>query len=561
MVAWADVLRWNPAMIGQVADSLNTACARLIAVNDDVESMARFPGWTGDASVAAASRGNSLISTLEQTVAEASAVRRAAHEVQIAVERLTTYALETVELAARNSLLISAEGAVSISPPMGPPPPPDVVATRQRLQVEVADRVQQILRRAVDVDADFAAIMMRAVRGEITEQGVSTLAQAADIGAAQSGLSIIGPPEHGTPDQNKAWWDSLSDTAKVAILRDNPDLVRNLDGIPVIDRDAANRAVLHREIDKLQSEATQLARANPNDPHSPNQSDWPGKEHLDQITGQLNALHGIQDRLDHPAPGKPQAFLIGLDTSGDGKAIVSSGNPDTAANVATYVPGTGSELAKISGDIDRSDRMVGAAKEAGSPSTAVVTWLGYDAPNGLTNAGSESYADDGKGALGSFQDGLRASHQGDMPSHNTVLGHSYGTTVVGHAARDGGLNADELAFVASPGVGVDNASQLHLDGVNQADIGQHVHSTVAEHDMIKVTNLEIGEYEGDSVDIALGPDPATTEFGGQVFTSDPGAEGPWYADGLSSEAHSEYWNSRSKSLDNMGRIIAGKPTY
>jgi hypothetical protein len=283
--------------------------------------------------------------------------------------------------------------------------------------------------------------------------------------------------------------------------------------------------------------------------------------HADQITGQLNALHGIESRLDHPGPAQQQAFLIGLDISGDGRAIVSSGNPDTAADVATYVPGTGSELAKIGGDMDRSDRMVDAAAQAGSPSTAVVTWLGYDAPNGLINAGSESYADDGKGALGSFQDGLRASHQGDVPSHNTVLGHSYGTTVVGHAARDGGLNADELVFVASPGVGVDNAGGLHLDGVNQADIGRHVHSTVAEHDMIKVTNIEVGEYEGDSVDIALGPDPATTEFGGQVFTSDPGTPGPPYAGGLSTEAHSEYWNPKSKSLDNIGRIIAGAPTY
>lgn len=164
---------------------------------------------------------------------------------------------------------------------------------------------------------------------------MGTLAQAADVGAAQSGLSIIGPPEHGTPDQNKAWWDSLSDTAKVAILRDNPDLVRNLDGIPVIDRDAANRAVLQREIDKLQAEASQLARANPNDPRSPNQGDWPGKERLDQITCQLNALHGIENRLDHPGPAQQQAFLVGLDISGDGKAIVSSGNPDTAADVAT----------------------------------------------------------------------------------------------------------------------------------------------------------------------------------------------------------------------------------
>jgi hypothetical protein len=561
MVSWGDVRRWDPAAIGGVADALNDRCTRLVSANDDVEGMARFDGWTGHAAVAASTRGNSLVSTLEQLVAEASAVRRGAHEVQIAVDRLAAMVSETDELANRYGWTIGGSGVIAAVPTSGPPDPPDVVAIRMRVKAELADRVEQVLRRAVDVDADFAAIMMRAVRGEITEQGAGTLAQAADAGAAQSGLSIIGPPEHGTPDQNKAWWDSLSDTAKVAILRDNPDLVRNLDGIPVVDRDAANRAVLQREIDKLQSEATQLARANPNDPRSLNQSDWAGKERLDQIAGQLNALHGIQNRLDHPEPGKPQAFLIGLDTTGDGKAIVSSGNPDTAANVATYVPGTGSELAKIGGDIDRSDRMMFAAGRAGSPSTAVVTWLGYDAPNGLVNAGSESYADDGKGALGTFQDGLRASHQGDVPSHNTVLGHSYGTTVVGHAARDGGLNADELVFVASPGVGVDNASGLHLNGVDQAAIGQHVHSTVAEHDMINVTNLQVGEYEGDSVDIALGPDPATTEFGGQVFTSDPGTEGPWYAGGLSTEAHSEYWNPNTKSLDNMGRIIAGKPTH
>ena len=213
----------------------------------------------------------------------------------------------------------------------------------------------------------------------------------------------------------------------------------------------------------------------------------PGKERLDRINAELNGLHAIENRLNAPDQGRHQAFLIGLDINGNGKAVVSSGNPDTAANVATYVPGTGSELAKISGDMDRSDRMVNAAGRAGSPSTAVVTWIGYDAPPGITDAGSESYADNGKGGLSSFQDGLRATHQGELPSHNTVLGHSYGTTVVGHAARDGGLNADDLVFVASPGVGVNTANQLHLDGVDQAQIGQHVHSTVAEHDMINVT--------------------------------------------------------------------------
>ncbi|WP_239154134.1 alpha/beta hydrolase [Amycolatopsis sp. FDAARGOS 1241] len=91
---------------------------------------------------------------------------------------------------------------------------------------------------------------------------------------------------------------------------------------------------------------------------------------------------------------------------------------------------------------------------AGSPAPSVNTWVGYDAPGELWDAASESYADNGKAGLSRFEDGLRASHGGSQ-SHNTMLGHSYGTTVVGHAARDGGLNADDLVFVASPGAGVD----------------------------------------------------------------------------------------------------------
>ncbi|WP_037304334.1 alpha/beta hydrolase [Amycolatopsis orientalis] len=508
MLTWGDVRRWDPAAIGAVADALNDGCVRIIAANDDVEAMARFTGWTGDAATAASVRCGSLTSTLDRLVAGASAVRRGAHEVQLALDRIVAFVRETDELASRNGLSIGSGGEIISS---GGPAEPRVMA-------ELADRIEQILRRATDVDADFAAIMRRALRGEFTEQGAGTLAQAADAGVAQSGLSIIGPPENGTPGDTKAWWDSLSDTAKVALLQRNPDLVGNLDGVPAADRDAANRAVLARELARLHG-----------DPRR---------------TG----LEAIERRLAQP---EPRAFLLGLDTSGDGKAIVSAGNPDTAVNVATYVPGTGSELAKIGGDLNRSDKMWASATTAGSPSTAVITWLGYDAPDGITDAANEKYADGGKAALAGFQDGLRETHQGP-PSHNTVLGHSYGTTVVGHAARDGGLAADELAFVASPGVGAHDVSQLHLDGVDPGEIGGHVHATVAEHDMINLANLEIAGY-----DPVLGQDPTDAEFGARVFTSAPGTD-DWT--GYSKEAHSEYWEDNNPSLRNLGLIIAGKPT-
>ncbi|HEY2763441.1 MAG TPA: alpha/beta hydrolase [Pseudonocardiaceae bacterium] len=76
-----------------------------------------------------------------------------------------------------------------------------------------------------------------------------------------------------------------------------------------------------------------------------------------------------------------------------------------------------------------------------------------------------------------FQDGLRATHQGP-PSHNTVLGHSYGSTVVGYAARDHRIVADDVIFVGSPGVGVEHATDLHLPP-------SHVWSSHAANDLVR----------------------------------------------------------------------------
>ncbi|MFL6140674.1 MAG: alpha/beta hydrolase [Labedaea sp.] len=213
--------------------------------------------------------------------------------------------------------------------------------------------------------------------------------------------------------------------------------------------------------------------------------------------------------------------------------------------MATYVPGTGANLSTVGGDVRRSDLMLEAATTAGSSSTAVITWLGYDAPQSIApDAALEGYADGAKKDLDRFQDSLRATHEG-IPSHNTVLGHSYGTTVIGHAARDEGLNADELVFVASPGVGVSNADQLNFPT-------EHIHATVAQHDIIQVTNIP-GPYD------VHGPDPTGSQFGADVFASNPGTEGSPYLEGISEAAHSQYWDYRNPALDNMGRIIAGLP--
>lgn len=196
------------------------------------------------------------------------------------------------------------------------------------------------------------------------------------------------------------------------------------------------------------------------------------------------------------------------------------------------------------------------AKFAGAEKPSVIAWFGYDAPQALPSATERSYADNAAPALDRFQDGLRASHDGS-PSYNTVLGHSYGTTVVGDAASHGRtLNADAVVFAASPGTTVEHASDLSLAGVSHDDVGLHVFATKAANDPVPLyADTRIGGYLTGLSD--FGRDPTDHDFGGQVFASDPGSSGPWYTFGYDPAAHSQYWDPGSKSLQGMGEIIAG----
>lgn len=74
---------------------------------------------------------------------------------------------------------------------------------------------------------------------------------------------------------------------------------------------------------------------------------------------------------------------------------------------------------------------------------------------------TEARATEGGAQFSDAITGLRASHPGpDNAAHLTVIGHSYGSTTVAHAATDGGMEVDNIVLVGSPGAG---------GGVNHAD--------------------------------------------------------------------------------------------
>lgn len=174
---------------------------------------------------------------------------------------------------------------------------------------------------------------------------------------------------------------------------------------------------------------------------------------------------------------------------------------------------------------------------------SVTTWMDYDRPmNVVTDAPSTSYAHNGAQSLDDFQSGMRASHDDARfgQSTNTVIGHSYGSTLVGAAGLDGHhLDANNVVAVGSPGILAGHANDLNLDP------GAHVFATRAENDIIGATTYA-----------TLGPDPMSSNFGGIPFEAAPGPAGPF---GLPSiDAHSSYWDPGNPALNNLGRIIAGR---
>ncbi|MFI1524472.1 alpha/beta hydrolase, partial [Kitasatospora cineracea] len=332
--------------------------------------------------------------------------------------------------------------------------------------------------------------------------------------AKDLGLATPYIPENKDPKQSAEWWKSLTPEQQQSCIALHPEEIGRLDGLPSTVRDQANRLVLEQQLDALKAGDARGSGMTADEYHQRESGLRALKEKLDQRDG-TDEQH--------------QLLLLGLDPTGDGKAVVSTGNPDTADHTAVLVPGTGTTVKEMPGQIDRIDRLQDSAEEAAPPGQkiAVVSWLGYDAPEISGSVMTPGRAEDGAEDMRRFTSGLRVS-EGGHRSHLTVIGHSYGTTAVGAAAAGGqGLQADDIVAIASPGMTTDNAAQLHIDP-------NHVWAGTADDDNI-----------GLAADLTLGWDPTNGNFGGRTLKID-------------TSGHSGYWDLRSESLANQGKIIAGR---
>jgi hypothetical protein len=279
-----------------------------------------------------------------------------------------------------------------------------------------------------------------------------------------------------------AWWRSLTDEERRTVIRDRPEWVGSRDGVPAQARHEANLALL------AQAEAAARERS-----RAAQRSTGIGyateRRRADEHVAALEAVRDVLGRRD----GGERRLLL-IDTSGlDVKAVVAVGDVDRAEHVVTFVGGlstmVGTDLRRYDDTFVRM-RAESRALAAGQD-VAIVTWMGYDAPQVREivtsidrNVVNAKLARDNAAALADFATGVEAAR--DRPAHQTVWAHSYGAVLAGFASLRTSA-VDDVAVFGAPGLPFSDVSRTSLKpgslnvlgavGDDVFDYGWAVHGT------------------------------------------------------------------------------------
>ncbi|ORB50482.1 alpha/beta hydrolase [Mycolicibacterium rhodesiae] len=523
----ADIERWDPEAVREV---FHAASARSGAATDAArasEQLPAFESWGGVSADAARDAIHKTRVDLDAHAREALAVAQAAQKAAQDIEKVKIELRELKDDARSQGLDVDPASNTVVKGP-------GFKGTAADLAAKIADlqtRLNAILAEANGVDAELAAAINMA-DGKLP------------IPDAQP--TPPPPPESTPPEDVKKWWDSLTPEQQQAELRDNPPYMGNLNGIPVEARDQANQTAMRTDIENIQEAASRHGVS------AQDVLDDPFRYGCtpDDVTRYTNAVKVEQALEDDQLATGAQTFLQVYQPTkfdGQGRAAIAIGNPDKAANTTVVVPGTSHSVTEgwLSAS-DATNLYNEAVKADPTRSASVVAWMGYDAPNSLTDpqVAQTSLAHQGGALLAADVNGLNVTH-GPGSSHMTVMGHSYGSTTVADAAAGYGMHTNDVILIGSPGTDMaKSAADFHLAP------GGHVFVGAASTDPVtQLGGLPQVHIPGTGVNLALGTDPAMDGFGSTRFK----AEVP----GWTINDHSHYFERGTESLFSMADIVSG----
>ncbi|MDX3384632.1 alpha/beta hydrolase [Streptomyces niveiscabiei] len=585
----------KPAEYAQAADSYRSTSDIASAAKDRIESQiaaAMRNALKGDAANAAISQLTELGKNFHYVQVEcglvAAALEAFSYEMEAAKRKLDT-ALADAKAA---NLTVNADGSVTY-PPGGPKGEdgktpqggtaggfldPTAAAIgrsaanfdpnpHHRAAQDCADLIAAALQEATEADTKWAP-KLRALKADddLTVSDSDWADTSSDGKGVQSAGkeyldSLPQPPKDNDPKANAQWWKGLTPEERADYLAFHPKAVGEMDGLPAEVRDEANRTVLDEIRGQYRMELASIPAEPTNKYTYITSGGYPSRVYTDEwmawdekygarkgeIEKVLVGADKIQERFDRTGEGGlPEAYLLGFDPKGegDGRVILANGNPDTADHTAIYVPGTGTNIEGTDGGIKRSEAMWRESQHlVPGQSVSSIYWFDYDAPDSIPQATDGVRAENAGPRLEDFLQGTQTAQGGPDASHTTVIGHSYGSTVIGETAKHHHIPADDIIALGSPGMQVEHARDLGVGA-------DHVWAEGADWSMDDAAVRHGGRLVG------LGDwwaNPTDESFGANVMQSDTG--------GFFS-GHSSYWDydeeQASTSLKNQAAVIAGR---
>jgi len=550
MVTWSDIQRWNPSALTSAGSSLRSLRTTLLTTCQDAEAAERAVLSRGLTVTQAREVLRGLTKKHTRLVNEVSELMMATVEAADGVGDVQTLVLECTQYAQTHpELTLNADGSVDypkrdvtmgdLTDSRGPSGDACHAALTERDANELKSLVTKALARAVEVDEAYGKRLDALTNGTYTCVETSTTHSPGLPNQPQAGWS---------PTQVAFWWASLTQAEKQAIITEHPEWIGNLDGIDMASRSQANLnrlsvelAAAQAEYDKFVKDRDELLRKNID-------QKYPEEEQMEKAKNKLDDLQKIQDNLT----AHPDRSLLVLDISGPKRvrAAVAIGDVDTADHVATFVPGMGTnpadKLDEYTGNVQRLKKRMEVYGK--NDTSATIAWLGYDAPPGFLEPGWGDVAEvdlarDGAERLSSFVEGINASRavSGASEPHQTVLGHSYGSTTAGFAAdhvRAGVI--DDLVLFGSPGAGVHDVREYNLPP------GHVYASAVDSHDIV----------QGMGTDEDFGVDPMDLDGVTHISGDVPEPDGCGWMFSPTGR-HGTYMNEGSEALEDMARVAVG----
>ncbi|WNG85524.1 alpha/beta hydrolase [Mycobacterium sp. ITM-2016-00317] len=445
--------RWRPEALLGLSAGCDDAARTLTALVDDAAAEAERSRdhWTGAAADAARERAQQISAVAAEVARRLVTASVAARDGAEQITAARAHLLDEVERARRDGLDVADDGSVTVaSAPSSllvllaggqEAVAVDMLEVRAR---EMSARIGEALRRLGAADADaaddiaaalavFAAPVLERPAAPVLERPAAPVLErpAATVPAGAwpvRAADVVDAWPSMSQDRIAAQVAAMTPEQRQRLLADFPEQVGNTDGIPWDMRAAANR---------LNIAAAILAETG---------SDGPSRD-------RIAFYRGLLGEIDDPAGrGRITRTIVAFDP---GRASLVELNGDLAAarSLAVLVPGVNTTIEGSAANTATAQRFVAAT----GGDVAVITYLGGPFPqvhnpaDVVFDAADPRYALEMAPRLVAFSEDVdRQVPDGVLV---TVMGHSYGGSIVG-TAETLGLTSDRTLFLAAAGAGV-----------------------------------------------------------------------------------------------------------